>query len=285
MVPFDVLSRRVFVMGLGASPLLASSTGISLGCQTNAWAIDPSRFDSLLSVLAKIGELGFAGFETGFRNLQSQADHPGSARQQIESSGLQFFGVHIFLLRYDEQAHIAPAELYERVAETGAALGAQRLILSGAPASIDQELARKVEGLHNAGKAAKKLGLKLAYHNHDKEFQNGAREMQRLLQATDPDLVSFLIDAGHAFQGGADVPAFIEQNYGRITGLHLRDFHDGKQVPLGSGDFPLAQVAAVLKKTNWQGWVLAEEEREDGSKPGELAVSPAMVALRKQFGV
>ena len=177
-----------------------------------------ARFDSLLSVLAKIRELGFAGFETGFRNLQSQADHPGTARQQIESSGLQFFGVHIFLLHYDEQTHIAPAEFYERVAETGAALGAQRLILSGAPALTDQELARKVEGLHNAGKAAKKLGLKLAYHNHDKEFQNGAREIQGLLRATDPDLVTFLVDAGHAFQGGADVPAFIEQNYRRIIG-------------------------------------------------------------------
>ena len=39
----------------------------------------------------------------------------------------------------------------------------------------------------------------------------------------------------------------------------------------------------MLKKTGWQGWVLAEEEREDGSKPGERAVAPAMAALRKQF--
>lgn len=284
MLRLDVLSRRVFVMGLGASTLPATSSGISLGCQTNAWPVDPSRFDSLLSVLEKIRGLGFVGFETGYRNLESQAGHPATARQKIESSGLQFFGVHIFLLHYDQQTHIAPAELYERVAETGAALGTQRLILSGAPASTDEELARKIEGLHHAGKLAKSLGLKLAYHNHDKEFQNGAWEIQSLLKATDPDLVNFLLDAGHAFQGGADVPAFLDQHYRRITGLHLRDFRDGRQVPLGSGDFPLARVAAVIRKTNWQGWVLAEEEREDGSKPGELAISPAMAALRKQFG-
>jgi sugar phosphate isomerase/epimerase len=256
---------------------------ISLGCQTNAWPIDPARFDSLLAVLGKIRELGFAGFETGFRNLQSQAEHLESARRKIESSGLQFFGVHIFLLQYDERTHIAPAELCESVAKTGAALGAQRLILSGAPASTDEELARKVEGLHNAGILAKRLGLKLAYHNHDKEFENGAWEIQRLLRFTDPNLVGFLLDAGHAFQGGADVPAFLEENHQRIIGLHLRDFRDSKQVPLGAGDFPLAQVAAVLKKANWQGWVLAEEEREDGSKPGERAVAPAMAALRREF--
>ncbi len=277
-------SRRTLLMGLGSSYLMAGSTSrISLGCQTNAWPIDPARFDSLLTVLGRIREFGFAGFETGFRNLQSQAEDLESARRKIESSGLQFFGVHIFLLQYDERTHIAPAELFESVAKTGAALGAQRLILSGAQASTDEELARKVEGLHNAGILAKRLGLKLAYHNHDKEFKNGAWEIQRLLRFTDPNLVGFLLDAGHAFQGGADVPAFLEENHQRIIGLHVRDFRDGKQVPLGAGDFPLAQVAAVLKKANWQGWVLAEEEREDGSKPGERAVGPAMAALRKEF--
>jgi sugar phosphate isomerase/epimerase len=271
-------------MGFASSYLLPGSTpGISLGCQTNAWPIDPADFDSLLSVLGKIREFGFAGFETGFSNLESQAEHPESGRQRIASSGLQFFGVHIFLWQYDERTHIAPAELYEKVCRTGAALGAQRLILSGAPVSTADELTLKVEGLHQAGALAKKLGLELAYHNHDKEFSNSAWEFQGLLRRTDPNLVSFLLDAGHAFQGGADVPAFLEVNHRRIVGLHLRDFRDGKQVPLGAGDLPLAQVAAVLKKTGWQGWVLAEEEREDGSKPGDRAVAPAMAALRKQF--
>ena len=280
-----MIARRAFVTGLASSYLLpGSTTGIMLGCQTNAWPVDPAHFDSLLSVLEKIREFGFTGFETGFRNLESQAANLESARQRIASSGLQFFGVHIFLLQYDEKTHIAPAELYERVCQTSAALGAQRLILSGAPVSTENELTRKVEGLHKAGEVAKQRGLKLAYHNHDQEFSNSAWEFQGLLRLTDPNLVGFLLDAGHAFQGGADVPAFLEENRRRIIGLHLRDFRDGKQVPLGSGDFPLAQVAAVLKKTGWQGWVLAEEEREDGSKPGVRAVAPAMAAMRKQFG-
>jgi hypothetical protein len=64
-VCFEMPLRRTFLMGLGASSLLAGTTsGISLGCQTNAWTIDPARFDSLLSVLKKIREIGFAGFET-----------------------------------------------------------------------------------------------------------------------------------------------------------------------------------------------------------------------------
>lgn len=271
-------------MGIGASCLSSPKKRISLGCQTNAWPVDPQHFDSLLSVLDKIRELGFTGFETGFRNLQSQAQHPGAARKRIESTGLQVFGVHIFLLQYDAQTHIAPRDLYQEVANTAAALGAQRLILSGAAAWTEAELLAKAAALDQAGTFAKSLGLKFAYHNHDKEFRNSAREMRGLLSRTDPALTSFLLDAGHAFQGGADVPTFLEEAQQRIIGLHLRDFRDGRQVPLGSGDFPLPQVAATLRKMAWQGWVLAEEEREDGSKPGEQAVRPAMEALRKYFG-
>jgi sugar phosphate isomerase/epimerase len=268
---------------MGAAFLPTGASQVTLGCQTNAWPVDARQFDSLVSVLQKIRALGFAGFETGFRNLLSQAEHPEAARHTIESTGLQFFGVHIFLSEYDTRTHIAPAELYDKVAETGAALGAQHLILSGAAASTEAELAAKVMAVDSAGKIAKRFGLKLAYHNHDREFGNSAWEMRGLLRRTDPELTNFLLDAGHAFQGGADVPAFLEEAYRRVIGLHLRDFRDGKQVPLGSGDFPLRQVAATLKKFSWQGWVLAEEERADGSKPGEQAVRPAMEALRKFF--
>jgi inosose dehydratase len=109
-----MITRRAFTMGVASSYFLTgSSPGISLGCQTNAWPVDPINFDSLLTVLGKTRKLGFAGIETGIRSLQSETEHSDSARRKIASSGLQFFGVHIFLLQYDEKTHIAPAELCE----------------------------------------------------------------------------------------------------------------------------------------------------------------------------
>jgi inosose dehydratase len=63
----------------------------------------------------------------------------------------------------------------------------------------------------------------------------------------------------------------------------LIHFRDGKQVPLGAGTFPLAQVAATLKQLAWKGWVLNEEEREDGSKLGPAVIEPAFGALAKAF--
>ena len=59
---------------------------IEVGAQTNAWAIDPARFDTFLDVLGQIKKIGYAGFETGFLNLRPQFKSPEIARSSIAST-------------------------------------------------------------------------------------------------------------------------------------------------------------------------------------------------------
>lgn len=276
-----MLSRRSFTLGLAASSLLgAGRSSVHLGAQTNAYKIDD--FDGLLSVLGKLQKFGFAGFETGYRNVQSQFDKPAPARDAINATGLQFFGVHIWMPEYDRETHIAPASLYRNVALGAAKLGAEHLILSGAPATA-QALDKKIVALNAAGKFGANVELRVAYHNEFPEFANGKMEVAALMEGTDPKLVNFVVDMGHAFHAGADVVGFFGQHHGRIAGMHLRDFRGDEQVPLGQGAFPLAQLAARMKETQWSGWLLNEEERV-GSKPGDAAMRPARDKLFQVFG-
>lgn len=256
---------------------------IQLGTQTNAWPINPDQVGTLYSVLGQIKELGFNGFETGFRNFQSATGNLRPVRAHLASSGLTFFGIHIFLINYDENTHIAPEVLYAKVIETGSALGAKHLILSGSPCQSDSDLANKAAGLNHAGTIALESGLSVAYHNHSPEFQNGEREIRYLIENTDAKAVSFVVDAGHAFRAGADVPLFLSTYASRVIGVHLRDSKKGQEVPLGEGDFPLAATARALRDANWSGWALLEEERTDGSKPANAAIVPAFNALRRAF--
>jgi inosose dehydratase len=285
-------SRRSFLRTVAAAPGISlfarSGENVLLGCQTNAWPINPADLSTFFAVLDKIRAYGFQGFETSFANLQSQFASPGETRRKIEATHLQFFGIHIFLAQYDPETHVAPAALYERVARGGAGLGAERLILSGAPVSTGSELdrgalAKKVEALNRAGGYARNVGLRLvAYHNHAPEFANGAAEMTALIDGTDPANVGFLLDAGHAFEANADVTAYFRRHHERIIGLHLRDYKDGEQVPLGQGGFPLMKLAAAIEQLQWKGWILCEEERLHG-KPGDEAMRPARAALFHAF--
>lgn len=297
-----MLSRRTFLttLAVGASAgrvsqmaSAAPAARVKLGCQTNAWRIDARDFTQVLQVLTKLKELGFDGFETGFRNLQPQFGNVATARAQIEKIGLQFFGCHIFLDKYDEQTQIAPLELIRTVADGAAAFGAQRLIVSGGGLLQDgkvntEALKRKADGLNATAKYCQSKGLRLAYHNHGPEFQNGGLEIEGLYQHTDPARVDFLTDCGWAWRGGINVPEFFARHHRRIVGLHLRDFKgDFKsdvQLPLGQGDFPLQALANAIRKAKWQGWLLNEEERLSGEKPGETAVAPARATLKKVFG-
>jgi inosose dehydratase len=239
-----------------------------------------------MDLLDPIGQIGYAGFETSFTNVKAQFQSLQNARRQIEKTGLVFWGIHIYLPHhfYDPLTHIAPPSLYEQIAPGGLSLGAGHMIFSGAPCENAEQLDHKIAGLNAAGKYSKSIGLPLAYHNETaQESQSKLGELEALYDRTDPEYVSFLLDRGHAYRGGMNVPAFVRKHHGRIIGIHLRDYRNGKQVVLGERIFPLAEPAAVLKQVHWHGWVLNEEERLDGSKHGAAYMRPAFQSMQGAF--
>jgi inosose dehydratase len=274
---------------LGSASLFAEPRsvppGIHFGVQLNAFPIDPNQFQTFIGVLGQIKQVGYQGFESSFRNLQPQFSRPGPARRSIEQTGLTFFGIHIFFPDpgYDQATRIAAPSVYEPVAHGGAALGARHLILSGAPCENRDQLKRKIDALNTAGRYARNAGLSAAYHNHWWEFKSPIGEIDALYSQTDPELVHFVLDAGHAYHGGADVPAFIRAHSQRIIGFHLRDFRNGEYVELGTGTFPLGEVAATIIQIGWKGWVENEEERADHSQAGLKVIAPAYKAMKEAF--
>ncbi len=280
-----LMSRRAVLLAAPAALAAKSGATVHVGCQTNAWPIEPSDLNSLLHVLGVMKQIGFEGFETGFRNLQGQFAQPAAAREGLKKSGLRFFGIHIFLPSYDKQTSIAPWDLLKEVADGGAALGAERLIVSGASTPDPTALSRKADGLNRIGKYCSEKGLGFGYHNHQVEFQRNGFQIQGLLRETDPETVHLVVDAGHALEGGANIAEFFTGNSRRIDGMHLRDARAGQEVPLGRGDYDWRPLAAAIRAANWNGWLLAEEERLSGEKPGETATRPARETIRRIFGV
>jgi sugar phosphate isomerase/epimerase len=63
------------------------------------------------------------------------------------------------------------------------------------------------------------------------------------------------LDIGHYTEAGFDPVAFIEQNHGRITNLHLKDKkkaeRGGQNGPWGTGDTPIKECLKVLQKNKW----------------------------------
>lgn len=281
------ISRRDVLSMLGAATLAPSALwsqrtlAFHLGAQTNAWPIDAKRVDSFVDVLQQIKRTGYEGFETGYFNVAQHVDDLPALRHRIEATGLTFFGLHIAVGKdkCDEETLLPLSSLYEQMAPVAKALNARHWIVSSIAVKQSSQIAGKVAGLRKAAEYADRIGLPLLYHNHWWEFADGGAEADALLQGTQASSVRFLFDAGHAFRAGADVAKFLQAHSSRIAALHLRDYKDGKQVPLGRGTFPLAEVVRLLRRQQWAGWLINEEDSDGKQKLGLDVIRPAYDAL------
>jgi sugar phosphate isomerase/epimerase len=285
-------SRRAF---LGTLPAMISALAVlrgsrvaaatpqpRVGCQANGFPIKPGDFAGLIGALKKMRELNYVGFECNIRFVESEFDQVAAARRRIEDTGVAFIGAHTSM-------QLAKPGVFPRWVGKVAALGGSYIVMSGAGlatngAFTDEALKKKAAELDALGETCRRGGLRLAYHNHNPEFARQNAEMEALAEATSPDRVQFLMDAGHARLGGGNPAEFMRKYARRIVGCHLKTYRGLVQVPLGEGDWDFSDLGAAIKASNWSGWLIAEEG--GGPKPGNTAaLAPDRAYIQKIFGV
>jgi inosose dehydratase len=130
-------------------------------------------------------------------------------------------------------------------------------------------------------------GLPVLFHHHTAGYVETPAEIDRLLDNTDPALLNLVFDTGHFVFGsgpnnpyadGQIVPAL--EHYGeRISYIHFKDcdpliaarsraedwdyinsLHSGVFCELGKGCVDFRGVVDWLKKRDYSGWVLVEQD-------------------------
>ena len=278
------ISRRIFLGSLSL-PLLVSAAPdtIQVGCQENAWPLKAGDFHGLIDVFRQAKELGYVGVECNVRFVQDQFPRAAEARKEIEATGVQFIGPHCSM-------NNAKTDAFASTAAGAKAIGALRVVMSGTGLSPEgkfepEALKAKAAELERIGKLCQQNGIRLAYHNHNPEFANHNAEIEGLANSTSPELLDFLMDAGHGYLGGGNPAEFMSKHSKRIFGCHVKTFQ-GKdtQKPLGQGDFGFEDLAKAIKETGWKGWLIPEE----GGNPRYAnlsALGPDRQYIRKIFGV
>jgi sugar phosphate isomerase/epimerase len=278
------MTRRTFLSTSASTGLFCwgKPLTIKVGCQANAWPLKAGDFEQLIQTIQTMKSLGYAGFECNIRFVRGQFDKTSEARRKIEATGVQFIGAHTSI---QEAEH----ENFADFARGAAQLSAEYIVMSGPGLSQDGQFTpdaveKKAKQIEVLARTCTEAGIHLAYHNHTAEFANHNAEANALADHTDPQLVSFLMDAGHGYQGGGDPAAFMLRSSNRIVGCHLKTFRNNtQQVPLGQGDFGFEPLAAAIKKTGWTGWLIDEEGGGKSSNPS--AVGPDRKYIRHIFGV
>lgn len=154
-------------------------------------------------------------------------------------------------------------------------------VLSNKPVFTEQEWMGLTEGLNELGSLARERGMTLTYHHHMGTGIQNLKEIDRLMNVTDPELVSLLFDSGHAYFAGIDPEILLKKYIKRIKHVHLKDIREEilKQVKEKGMSFLQAVKAGVftvpgdgvinfdfifklLAESNYRGWMVVEAEQD-----------------------
>lgn len=144
----------------------------------------------------------------------------------------------------------------------------------------DQQLKLQARALDELGAALRKENLILAYHNHDIELRQGAREFHHMLTATSPENVRFCLDSHWIYRGcgNSEVALFdsLERYGDRIEELHLRQSTRGvwNEVFRLQGDINYEKVLEELDRVKVHPHLVLEQAVEEQS-PSKLGAEKA----------
>ncbi|QDW20548.1 sugar phosphate isomerase/epimerase [Flavobacterium sp. KBS0721] len=118
--------------------------------------------------------------------------------------------------------------------------------------------------LNEAGKMCAAAGLKLAYHNHDFEFQkhNGITGYEILLKETDRNLVSFELDLYWVVRSGNDPIKLFKENPGRFKLWHVKDMdkvNSALNTEIGSGSIDFKTIFKEVKQSGMKHFFVEQE--------------------------
>lgn len=254
------MNRREFVelMGLGtlgamAPPLRSQLRLPRVGLQlyTVRTLMDAS-VPLTLEQVAKAGysEVEFAGY-FGVR--------PSQLRRWLDDLGLTAPAAHVSLLDGD----------LEQIFNAAVELGHQYVIQASLPALQRRSLDtyRSVAAsLNQAGEAARKHRLSVAYHNHDFEFQpvGGMVPYDVLLADTDPSLVSLEMDLYWVAKAGRDPLRYFAAHGGRFRLCHLKDMDRGGRITeVGRGQIDFERILAQRQKAGLRHFFVEHDHPRD----------------------
>ncbi len=144
--------------------------------------------------------------------------------------------------------------------------GGKHLVQPWLPAKTLDELKRLAEQFNKIGEMCKKGGVRFGYHNHHAEFKEMEEHviLDVLLQNTDPKLVFFQLDMGHAVNGGGDILGYLRNYPGRFLSWHASDFKKGKgYCEVGEGDVPYDELFKLAESYGLEDLTVEQEITDD----------------------
>ena len=248
-------------------------------------------------VLDEIRDTGYQGSELGDWGFMPTL--PSDLRKELDKRTLSMVGAFVPVFLKDRSRHASGAETAVKTAGLMADAGYPDafIVLADENGSVRERTlnAGRVtpemgltmdewkifgEGADLVAKEVKrKTGLRTVFHHHCAGYVETPYEIDTLLSVTDPSLLGLVLDMGHYMFGGGDPVKALKEHSSRIWHIHFKDCHpeiaaksrnegwdyfksveNGVFCELGKGSVDFPEITGQLKKMNYSGWIVVEQD-------------------------
>ncbi len=289
-----MLTRRQFLGSAAVLPCLAAQPRYRVGITTNTrggW-----ENDVFLS-FREAREAGYHHVESFIHYFTAYLDKPADLTRRIDEIGVRFVtisnGGPLEMHFEDASKRGKIIEDHLRLVRFIKRFGCDHLKINTGPrrpeGTTGEDLEVMAATFNELGRRISDEGLKFGVHAHLwSQFEN-RREIDAIMESTDPRHVWFVLDTGHTTMAGID-PVELTRALGhRIIEFHLKDVkpeHRGgaKHRPerndpmkdpiffeLGTGGVDFPALKAHLDRIGWQGWWTVELDSSPFRPPKESA--------------
>ena len=287
----ETISRRRFVKDLalaGGAFAIGASSAVSAGqnrtsklhlaCNQYPWIVfyarDNRNFNQELDKgLSEVAASQFDGYEPLANNPQ-ELDR---LEPLLKKHDLGMRSLYVNSVLHERDKAQSSIDSVLAIARRAKNIGTKIIVTNPSPIrwggpenKNDAQLRVQAAAIEELGRKLKAIGLTLAYHNHDIELRNAAREFHHMMAGTDPQYVTLCLDAHWVYRGAGNssVALFdVLKLYGsRITELHLRQSKNNIWTEaMCDGDIDYAAVARHLLRIGVRPHIVMEQAVENGT--------------------
>ncbi|WP_207511184.1 sugar phosphate isomerase/epimerase family protein [Longitalea luteola] len=217
--------------------------------------------------LAKVAAQGYKTVETyGYGDGKWFGMSAAELRSTLKANGLSTPSGHTFPASIFLQS--GWEEKWKPAVTDAKALGQEFIVIPWLEEEYrkDADNYKKIAAaLNKAGEICKSSGMKLAYHNHNFEFETvgGTTGFDIFLKETDPKLVFFELDIYWVSKAGKDPLAFFAKHPGRYTMWHVKDMDNTPQkhfTEVGSGVINYKKIFNYAKQSGMKYFFVEQDE-------------------------
>jgi inosose dehydratase len=274
-----------------------ASAPVSWGIMENVPLPPEYPYSRVLDEIVKAGYVGTELGPYGFLPVE-----PSLLRQELDRRGLKLCSAFVAIPLGDSGMHESGLAQVEQAAQLISQGGARLLILSdavtpdrSAVAGRRQEANRlswtepqwrtAERAIQGTVSCCRRFGLNVAFHHHVGSHIETPEEVDHLLSLLAPGDLGLCLDTGHYRYGGGDPLELLQRVIDRIWCVHLKDidearlsesrrerldFHsavrNGVFARLGDGSIDFSSVLAMLRNSEFDGWVVVEQDVLEGGR-------------------